>query len=71
MRYPRIRIGTRRRVREENTRKHALTLTVSLPVLCVFVDFFFAIFPWIFVWNLNMNRREKLIITISMSLGVM
>ena len=40
-------------------------------VLCVIVDFFFALFPWMFVWKLNMNRREKLVINLSMSLGIM
>jgi len=34
-------------------------------------DFFFAIFPWIFIWSLRMPRREKIMLAGSMSLGVM
>ncbi|KAH6985377.1 hypothetical protein EDB80DRAFT_821903 [Ilyonectria destructans] len=41
-----------------------------LPTFSVLVDFFFAIFPWIFMWKLQMNQREKLIILGSMSLGI-
>lgn len=40
-------------------------------VLCIFVDFFFALMPWLFIWGLQMNRRDKLVILISMSFGVM
>lgn len=40
-------------------------------VVCVIADLFFALMPWIFLWHLNMNQREKMIIAISMSLGVM
>ncbi|KAI1075916.1 hypothetical protein F5B20DRAFT_558375 [Whalleya microplaca] len=41
-----------------------------LNVACVVVDFLFAVFPWVFVWKLRMNRREKIIVLTSMSLGV-
>jgi hypothetical protein len=43
-------------------------------ILCVstvLVDFFFAIFPWIIVWDLQMPKREKYTIAGSMSLGLM
>ncbi|KAM7208251.1 hypothetical protein V8F20_001531 [Naviculisporaceae sp. PSN 640] len=33
-------------------------------------DFFFAIFPWMFIWSLRMPRREKIMLASSMSLGV-
>ncbi|KAA8649328.1 uncharacterized protein ATNIH1004_005229 [Aspergillus tanneri] len=36
---------------------------------CTVVDFFFAIIPWIFIWELNMRFKEKLTITMSFSLG--
>ncbi|KAK5651804.1 hypothetical protein OQA88_11672 [Cercophora sp. LCS_1] len=42
-------------------------------ILCIstiLVDFFFAIFPWIIVWNLQMPKREKYTIAGSMSLGL-
>ncbi|KAK4096346.1 hypothetical protein N658DRAFT_511291 [Parathielavia hyrcaniae] len=42
-------------------------------ILCVstvLVDFFFAIFPWIIVWPLQMPQREKYTIAGSMSLGL-
>ncbi|KAK8013864.1 hypothetical protein PG990_007160 [Apiospora arundinis] len=45
-------------------------VTMTLCVICVIVDFFFALFPWLFIWKLNMNTREKLVILLSMSLGV-
>ncbi|KAK3681766.1 hypothetical protein B0T22DRAFT_523080 [Podospora appendiculata] len=37
---------------------------------CAAVDFFFAAFPWIFIWGLNMRFKEKVTIAASMSLGV-
>ncbi|WXC59688.1 hypothetical protein SNK03_005548 [Fusarium graminearum] len=42
---------------------------VALGVCCVIVDFFFATFPWIFIWKLNMKHNEKIMIAGSMSLG--
>ncbi|KAK9415237.1 putative Integral membrane protein pth11 [Seiridium unicorne] len=45
-------------------------VSMLLCILCVLVDFFFALFPWLFIWNLQMNKREKLVILVSMSLGV-
>jgi hypothetical protein len=34
-------------------------------------DFFFAIFPWLFIWALRMPPREKIMLASGMSLGVM
>ncbi|KAI1390567.1 uncharacterized protein F4822DRAFT_154594 [Hypoxylon trugodes] len=34
-------------------------------------DFFLAAFPWVVLWRLNMRRREKVTICISLSLGVL
>ncbi|KAK3896683.1 hypothetical protein C8A05DRAFT_39770 [Staphylotrichum tortipilum] len=34
-------------------------------------DFFFAIFPWLFIWALQMPRREKIVLAGGMSLGVL
>ena len=42
-------------------------------ILCVstvLVDFFFALFPWLIVWNLQRPQQEKYIIAGSMSLGL-
>lgn len=39
--------------------------------LLVAADFIFAILPWLFIWKLNMKRRDKLTILLSLSLGVM
>ncbi|KAL0932072.1 uncharacterized protein CTRU02_213025 [Colletotrichum truncatum] len=36
----------------------------------VVVDFWYAITPWALLWNVQMAKREKLLINISMSLGV-
>lgn len=41
------------------------------PVLCVIADFFFALFPWLFLWQLQMNQREKMVIALSLSLGLL
>ncbi|CRK39432.1 hypothetical protein BN1708_001649, partial [Verticillium longisporum] len=38
---------------------------------CVFVDLFFAIFPWIFIRRLEIKRREKDIVGISLSFGIL
>ncbi|KAI3391087.1 hypothetical protein diail_7965 [Diaporthe ilicicola] len=34
------------------------------------MDFFLALFPWFVLWNLNMKRREKITVCLSLSLGV-
>ncbi|OLN83278.1 hypothetical protein CCHL11_03002 [Colletotrichum chlorophyti] len=36
----------------------------------VVVDFWYAITPWALLWNVQMPRREKLLVNISLSLGV-
>ncbi|WQF76438.1 hypothetical protein CDEST_01452 [Colletotrichum destructivum] len=36
----------------------------------VVVDFWYAVTPWALLWNVQMPRREKLLINVSMSLGV-
>ncbi|KAK3400375.1 hypothetical protein B0T20DRAFT_435484 [Sordaria brevicollis] len=48
----------------------ATPVSLTLTTLCIIADFFFALMPWIFLWKLNMNQREKMVIAISMSLGV-
>ncbi|KAI1458695.1 hypothetical protein F4805DRAFT_423363 [Annulohypoxylon moriforme] len=49
---------------------NAAPASTLLSVVCVLVDFFFAILPWAFIWKLQMNRREKFVILVSMSLGI-
>ncbi|KAF9768753.1 hypothetical protein IL306_013901 [Fusarium sp. DS 682] len=39
-------------------------------ILCVVVDFFLAGFPWLFIWSLQMKKKEKIVILSSLSLGV-
>lgn len=34
------------------------------------MDFFLAIFPWFVLWDLNMKRREKITVCVSLSLGI-
>ncbi|TDZ31047.1 Satratoxin biosynthesis SC1 cluster protein 4 [Colletotrichum spinosum] len=36
----------------------------------VVVDFWYAVTPWALLWNVQMPKREKLLINVSMSLGV-
>lgn len=45
-------------------------LSVGLGVWSSACDFFFAIFPWLFIRSLRMSRREKLMLAGGMSLGV-
>ncbi|KAF0315790.1 integral membrane protein pth11 [Colletotrichum asianum] len=45
-------------------------VSMLLCILCVVVDFFYAVFPWSFIWGLQMNTREKIVILASLSLGV-
>ncbi|KAI6288666.1 hypothetical protein MCOR27_000753 [Pyricularia oryzae] len=43
---------------------------VALGTGCVLADLFFAVFPWVFVWQLNKPFQERLLIAGSMSLGL-
>jgi len=45
-------------------------LSVGLGVWSSVCDFFFAIFPWLFIWALRMPPREKIMLASGMSLGV-
>ncbi|KAK8068801.1 hypothetical protein PG994_005417 [Apiospora phragmitis] len=45
-------------------------VSMTLCIICVIVDFFFALFPWLFIWKLHMNKRKRVMILVSMSLGV-
>lgn len=38
---------------------------------CLVADFFFALFPWVFIFKLNMKFKEKMTIAASLSLGIM
>ncbi|KAK8087525.1 hypothetical protein PG997_002486 [Apiospora hydei] len=43
---------------------------IALGAGCVAADLFFAVFPWLFVWQLNRPFQERLIIAVAMSLGI-
>ncbi|KAK1996459.1 hypothetical protein LX36DRAFT_722980 [Colletotrichum falcatum] len=45
-------------------------VSMVLCILCVVVDFLYAALPWLFIWNLQMSRKEKGTILASLSLGV-
>ncbi|KAI4865713.1 hypothetical protein F4820DRAFT_447782 [Hypoxylon rubiginosum] len=45
-------------------------MSVGLGVWSSICDFFFAIFPWLFIRSLPMSRREKIMLAGGMSLGV-
>lgn len=47
-----------------------LRVSIYLGTSCGFTDLFFAVFPWTFMWKLQMNQREKLVVLASMSLGI-
>ncbi|KAM7182878.1 hypothetical protein V8F33_013951 [Rhypophila sp. PSN 637] len=45
--------------------------TVSgLWIWAIIIDFFLTVFPWLMLWKINMKRSKKLVICISLSLGV-
>ncbi|KAK4208301.1 hypothetical protein QBC37DRAFT_379248 [Rhypophila decipiens] len=45
--------------------------TVSdLWIWAIIIDFFLAVFPWFMLWKINMKRSKKLVICISLNLGV-
>ncbi|KAK8113050.1 hypothetical protein PG984_013576 [Apiospora sp. TS-2023a] len=46
-------------------------VATTLGSWCVVVDFFLALFPWLFIWDLNMPRGEKITIAGNMSLGIL
>ncbi|KAI0133451.1 hypothetical protein BJ170DRAFT_163269 [Xylariales sp. AK1849] len=45
-------------------------MSVGLGVWSSICDFFFAIFPWLFIWSLRMSQKEKIMLAGGMSLGV-
>ncbi|KAI1497960.1 hypothetical protein F5X99DRAFT_395229 [Biscogniauxia marginata] len=45
-------------------------MSVGLGVWSSVCDFFFAVFPWLFIWSLRMPRRDKFMLAGGMSLGV-
>ncbi|KAM7187538.1 hypothetical protein V8F33_011185 [Rhypophila sp. PSN 637] len=45
--------------------------SILLGSWCAAADFFFAAFPWVFIWQLNMRYGEMVTIAASMSLGVL
>ncbi|KAL8320666.1 hypothetical protein RB597_007098 [Gaeumannomyces tritici] len=45
-------------------------LSVGLGAWSSACDFFFAIFPWLFIWSLRMPQREKIMLAGGMSIGV-
>ncbi|KAK8030222.1 hypothetical protein PG993_011513 [Apiospora rasikravindrae] len=47
-----------------------LASTFAVTVFTIVADLFFAILPWIFIWKLNIPRREKIILAVSLSLGI-
>jgi hypothetical protein len=52
------------------TRITLLTLLLS-PGLIILIDFYFAFLPWNLIWKLNMPRKEKMVVSCSLSLGVL
>ncbi|KAI2607900.1 hypothetical protein GGR54DRAFT_395521 [Hypoxylon sp. NC1633] len=51
-----------------------LNLTDIAFIMCSWsaaMDFFLAAFPWVVLWKLNMQKREKITICVSLSLGIM
>ncbi|KAI0884105.1 uncharacterized protein GGS22DRAFT_189235 [Annulohypoxylon maeteangense] len=55
------------------TKSCPLNLTNIAFIMCSWsaaMDFFLAAFPWAILWNLNMQRREKVTICVSLSLGI-
>ncbi|KAK7964488.1 hypothetical protein PG988_011462 [Apiospora saccharicola] len=47
-----------------------IPLAMGLALFTIVADLFFAILPWIFIWKLNIPKREKIILAVSLSLGI-
>ncbi|KAM3086981.1 hypothetical protein ACMFMG_001091 [Clarireedia jacksonii] len=50
-----------------------LSLSIIAKIMCSWsaaMDFFLALFPWLILWKLNMKRKEKITICVSLSLGI-
>ncbi|KAK3688245.1 hypothetical protein B0T22DRAFT_148646 [Podospora appendiculata] len=45
-------------------------IPTALFISSIISNCFYAFFPWYILWNLNMNRREKIGIAVSMSFGL-
>ncbi|KAK3323776.1 hypothetical protein B0T19DRAFT_443247 [Cercophora scortea] len=45
-------------------------IPTALFISSIVSNCFYAFFPWFILWNLNMNRREKIGIAVSMSFGL-
>ncbi|KAJ0340995.1 hypothetical protein COL154_012069 [Colletotrichum chrysophilum] len=45
-------------------------IATAAGIWSVVVDFWYAVTPWALLWNLQMPKKEKLLINMSMSLGV-
>ncbi|KAK8116547.1 uncharacterized protein PG998_004828 [Apiospora kogelbergensis] len=50
---------------------NTIPLAMGLALLTIVADLFFAILPWIFIWKLNIPKREKIILAASLSLGIL
>ncbi|KAJ5382274.1 hypothetical protein N7517_000185 [Penicillium concentricum] len=51
----------------------SLNLTIMATIMCAWsavLDFVLALFPWVALWNLNMKKKEKYTICLSLSLGI-
>ncbi|KAK8112433.1 hypothetical protein PG984_012959 [Apiospora sp. TS-2023a] len=48
-----------------------IPLAMGLALFTIVADLFFAILPWIFIWKLNIPKREKIILAFSLSLGIL
>ncbi|KAJ5493721.1 hypothetical protein N7463_009808 [Penicillium fimorum] len=51
----------------------SLDLALVATIMCAWsavLDFVLALFPWVALWNLNMKKKEKYTICISLSLGI-
>ncbi|KAK8062103.1 hypothetical protein PG997_014200 [Apiospora hydei] len=49
---------------------NTVPLAMGLALFTIVADLFFAILPWIFIWKLNIPKREKIILAVSLSLGI-
>ncbi|KAK7959929.1 uncharacterized protein PG986_004783 [Apiospora aurea] len=49
---------------------NTVPLAMGLALFTIVADLFFPIFPWIFIWKLNIPKREKIILAVSLSLGI-
>jgi hypothetical protein len=52
-------------------KRNLILMMFNLLAILIVSDFFYALFPWIFMWKIQMGKKEKTLILCGLSLGIM